>query len=153
MNPIGLLLAAAVLGFSPALSSAAVQQGEMAGYLLVPNGRVPAIFTAGFSMYVAGWPLLHEYPGNRFQTGLFGTWMGWTSTSVQMDGTLPASKGDIVRTPNLEPIAPGMGFVNAYAPSPWCTPKGQRRCRNEIKLFSVTSVTEKHCSSTSIQVN
>ena len=98
---------------------------------------------------------------NRFATLLFATLLmpltaarACTSTSVQMDGTLPASKGDIVRTPNLEPIAaPGMGFVNAYAPSPWCTPKGQRRCRNEIKLFSVTSVTEKHCSSTSIQVN
>jgi len=75
MNPIRLLLAAAALGFSPALSSAAVQQGEMAGYLLVPNDRVPAMFNAGFSMYVAAWPLLQEYPGNRFQTGLFGTWM------------------------------------------------------------------------------
>ncbi|MHC4558485.1 MAG: hypothetical protein ACYS80_14405, partial [Planctomycetota bacterium] len=28
-----------------------------------------------FSMYVAAWPLLEEYPGRRFQTGLFGTWM------------------------------------------------------------------------------
>jgi len=26
-------------------------------------------------MYVAAWPLLEEYPGHRFQTGLFGTWM------------------------------------------------------------------------------
>jgi hypothetical protein len=26
-------------------------------------------------MYVAAWPLVREYPGNRFQTGLFGTWM------------------------------------------------------------------------------
>ena len=47
----------------------------MAGYLLVPNDRVPAMFNAGFSIYVAAWPLLREYPGNRFQTGLFGTWM------------------------------------------------------------------------------
>ena len=63
---------------------------------------------------------------NRFATLLFATLLmpltaarACTSTSVQMDGTLPASKDDIVRTPNLEPIAaPGMGFVNAYAPSP-----------------------------------
>ena len=52
-----------------------IQKGEMAGYLLVPNERVPVTFNAGFSMYVAAWPLLDRYPGQRFQTGLFGTWM------------------------------------------------------------------------------
>ena len=50
-------------------------KGEMAGYLLVPNERVEPTYNAGFSMYVAAWPLLSEYPGRRFQTGLFGTWM------------------------------------------------------------------------------
>ncbi len=55
--------------------SNAIQKGEMAGYLLVPNEPVPATYNAGFSMYVAAWPLLREYPGHRFQTGLFGTWM------------------------------------------------------------------------------
>lgn len=52
-----------------------VQQGEMAGYLLIPNERVPDTFDAGFSMYVAAWPLLKAYPGPRFQSGLPGTWM------------------------------------------------------------------------------
>jgi hypothetical protein len=52
-----------------------VQKGEMAGYLLVPNEKVPETFNAGFSMYVAAWPLLDQYPGQSFQTGLFGTWM------------------------------------------------------------------------------
>jgi hypothetical protein len=52
-----------------------IQKGEMSGYLLVPNERVSEEFKAGFSMYVAAWPLLEAYPGNRFQTGLFGTWM------------------------------------------------------------------------------
>jgi len=52
-----------------------IQKGEMAGYLLVPNEKVPTTFNAGFSMYVAAWPLLDQYPGQRFQTGLFGTWM------------------------------------------------------------------------------
>ena len=51
------------------------QPGEMAGYLLVGQERVPETYDAGFSMYVAAWPLLREYPGRRFQTGLFGTWM------------------------------------------------------------------------------
>ena len=52
-----------------------IQKGEMAGYLLVPIDKVPETYNAGFSMYVAAWPLLQEYPGNRFQSGLFGTWM------------------------------------------------------------------------------
>ena len=52
-----------------------IQKGEMAGYLLVPNEKVPPSYNAGFSMYVAAWPLLDQYPGSRFQTGLFGTWM------------------------------------------------------------------------------
>ena len=35
-------------------------------------------------MYVAAWPLLKNYPGKRFQTGLFGTWM-----FAQYDGPKP----------------------------------------------------------------
>lgn len=52
-----------------------IQEGEMAGYLLVPNEKVSNKYDAGFSMYIAAWPLLDKYPGNKFQTGLFGTWM------------------------------------------------------------------------------
>ncbi len=63
-----------------------VQEGEMAGYLLVPNEKVTEKYNAGFSMYVAAWPLLKEYPGNRFQTGLFGTWM-----FAQYDGQAPTN--------------------------------------------------------------
>jgi len=48
---------------------------EMAGYLLVPHERVDAKYDAGFSLYVAAWPLLKNYPGQQFQSGLFGTWM------------------------------------------------------------------------------
>ncbi|MCA9037113.1 MAG: hypothetical protein KDA91_18380, partial [Planctomycetaceae bacterium] len=51
------------------------QRGEMAGYLLVPNEKVPETFNAGFSMYISAWPLLQQYPGQRFQSGLPGTWM------------------------------------------------------------------------------
>ena len=72
---------------SPTRTTAAdgVQPAEMAGYLLVPTGRVPETYNAGFSMYVAAWPLLDAYPGHRFQTGLFGTWM-----HPQYDGPPPA---------------------------------------------------------------
>jgi hypothetical protein len=61
-----------------------VQEGEMSGYLLVPQEKVPETYNAGFSMYVAAWPLLQQYPGNRFQSGLFGTWM-----FAQYDGPKP----------------------------------------------------------------
>ena len=61
-----------------------IQKGEMAGYLLVPHDKVQETYNAGFSMYVAAWPLLEEYPGRRFQTGLFGTWM-----HAQYDGPTP----------------------------------------------------------------
>lgn len=56
-------------------STEIIRDGEMAGYLIVPNEKVPQSYNGGFSMYVAAWPLLDKYPGNRFQTGLFGTWM------------------------------------------------------------------------------
>jgi hypothetical protein len=65
-------------------NSEQIQKGEMAGYLLVPNDKVQETYNAGFSMYVAAWPLLQEYPGRRFQTGLFGTWM-----HAQYDGPTP----------------------------------------------------------------
>jgi hypothetical protein len=59
-------------------------KGEMAGYLLVPHDKVDAKFNGGFSLYVAAWPLLKNYPGQEFQTGLFGTWM-----FSQYDGPKP----------------------------------------------------------------
>lgn len=63
-----------------------LREGEMAGYLIVPNEKVPPTYNAGFSMYVAAWPLLTQYPGSQFQTGLFGTWM-----FAQYDGAAPTN--------------------------------------------------------------
>lgn len=68
-----------------------VQEGEMAGYLLVPQERLPETYNAGFSMYVAAWPLLQQYPGDCFQSGLFGTWM-----FAQCEGPKPQTRN---RTP------------------------------------------------------
>ena len=59
-------------------------KAEMAGYMLVPTDKVPPEFNAGFSLYAAAWPVLERYPGHRFQTGLFGTWM-----HAQYDGPAP----------------------------------------------------------------
>ncbi len=79
-------LVMAIVNVLPGLSRAddPVTEAEMAGYLLVPHEKVPEAYNAGFSLYVAAWPLLKEYPGNRFQTGLFGTWM-----HAQYDGADP----------------------------------------------------------------
>lgn len=67
-----------------AVDDTAPQQAEMAGYLLVPHGKVDAQYNAGFSMYVAAWPLLTNYPGQDFQSGQFGTWM-----FARLDGPKP----------------------------------------------------------------
>lgn len=81
---------AIVLALSPSgavAQSGHTRMGTMAGYLLVPHDNVPETYNAGFSMYVAAWPLLREYPGSRFQTGLFGTWM-----HAQYDQPMPDRK-------------------------------------------------------------
>ncbi len=80
MNRTSLLLllnSALICPYLPGRAGAStqIQEGEMAGYLLVPNKKVPETYNAGFSMYVAAWPLLQEYPGHQFQSGLPGTWM------------------------------------------------------------------------------
>jgi len=64
-----------VLPIPSLIGAEAPEKGLMAGYLGVPREKVPETYNAGFSLYVSAWPLLKDYPGNRFQTGLFGTWM------------------------------------------------------------------------------
>lgn len=71
LAPIGKAFADALLPEDPKQPVA----GEMAGYILVPHNGVDKKYNAGFSMYVAAWPLLENYPGQDFQSGLFGTWM------------------------------------------------------------------------------
>jgi hypothetical protein len=75
MKTLTLLVSILLLVPSWRVSAAEIREGEMAGYLLVPNEKVPETFNAGFSMYVAAWPLLRHHPGQRFQSGLPGTWM------------------------------------------------------------------------------
>jgi len=54
---------------------------------------------------------------------VLGEGHGWSSTSVQMDDAVPASKSADVSTPSLETLAQGgMRFANFYAASPRCTP-------------------------------
>ncbi|MFO0966639.1 MAG: sialate O-acetylesterase [Gemmataceae bacterium] len=89
LAPIGKAFAEALLNPGkdekpPPKEPAKPAAAEMAGYLLVPHEKVDAKYNAGFSMYVAAWPLLKNYPGSDFQSGLFGTWM-----FSQYDGKKP----------------------------------------------------------------
>ncbi len=68
----------------PVAGLVAAQDEFLAGYLIVPIAKANRNYNAGFSMYVAAWPLLRNYPGHRFQTGLPGTWM-----FAQYDGAAP----------------------------------------------------------------
>ena len=78
--------ASVALALSVAASSARAAHNEfLAGYLILPTAEhVDKSFNAGFSLYVAAWPLLGTYPGHQFQTGLPGTWM-----FAQYDGKAP----------------------------------------------------------------
>ena len=51
------------------------REKSITGYTRVGVEPGDGSFSAGFSIYSAVWPLLKEYPGHEFQTGLFGTWM------------------------------------------------------------------------------
>lgn len=90
LAPIGQAFADALLDPPPAnklpaqTTAAPPKPAEMAGYLLVPHEKVDRKYNGGFSMYVAAWPLLKNYPGQDFQSGLFGTWM-----FAQHDGPRP----------------------------------------------------------------
>jgi hypothetical protein len=80
MAPIGKAFAEAVVRVSgakkkPARAPEKPIGAELAGYLDVSCEKVDARYNGGFSMYVAAWPLLKNYPGQDFQSGLFGTWM------------------------------------------------------------------------------
>ncbi|MCF7957826.1 MAG: sialate O-acetylesterase, partial [Phycisphaerae bacterium] len=65
--------------------SITIQKGNVFGYTSVGKDRVDESYNAGFSMYAAAWPLMKEYPGHSFQSGLFGTWM-----FAQNDKPVPA---------------------------------------------------------------
>ncbi|QDV23353.1 hypothetical protein [Aureliella helgolandensis] len=71
------------------------REAEMAGYLLVPHERVDEKYDGGFSVYVTAWPLLKNYPGRRFQTGLFGTWMFAQSDSPRSMETYSDIEGGL----------------------------------------------------------
>ena len=64
-----------------------MRKGNIGGYMITRLEKVDQSFNAGYSMYAAAWPLVKEYPGRSFQSGLFGTWM-----HPEHDGPLPVEK-------------------------------------------------------------
>jgi len=53
----------------------AIRNGNVGGYMITKVEKVDQSYNAGYSMYAAAWPLVRQYPGRSFQSGLFGTWM------------------------------------------------------------------------------
>lgn len=64
-----------------------IRKANVGGYMITQREKVDELYNAGYSMYAAAWPLLREYSGRSFQSGLFGTWM-----HPQYDGPLPVEK-------------------------------------------------------------
>lgn len=64
-----------------------IRKANVGGYMITQREKVDESYNAGYSMYAAAWPLLKEYSGRSFQSGLFGTWM-----HPQYDGPLPVEK-------------------------------------------------------------
>ena len=64
-----------------------IRKGNIGGYMITQLEKVDTTFDAGYSMYAAAWPLVKDYPGREFQSGLFGTWM-----HPQYDKPLPVPK-------------------------------------------------------------
>jgi hypothetical protein len=75
-----------VIGIAGWLSAASVlttqaqvadklREVNIGGYLSVAQSQAPASFNVGFSFYTAAWPLVENYQGHKFQSGLYGTWM------------------------------------------------------------------------------
>ena len=94
-KPMGVKSLLATLFFSLLISLASAQEnanksmkkGNIGGYMITKVEKVDESFNAGYSMYAAAWPLIKEYPGRSFQSGLFGTWM-----HPSYDGPLPVEK-------------------------------------------------------------
>jgi hypothetical protein len=68
-------LIAEVVFAQEAVKKGTIKEGNVGGYMITKVEKVDTTYNAGYSMYVAAFPLIREYPGRQFQSGLFGTWM------------------------------------------------------------------------------
>jgi len=72
---IAALVSVILSGCNTKPKKSTILKGSVGGYMIVHKEKVDDSFNAGYSMYSAAWPLLKEYPGRSFQSGLFGTWL------------------------------------------------------------------------------
>ena len=82
-----LMLLIPVVSAQEASGEVTIRKGNVGGYMITRIENVDESYNAGYSMYAAAWPLVREYPGRSFQSGLFGTWM-----HPQHDGPLPVER-------------------------------------------------------------
>ena len=134
------LILSAALGLI-ATASAELKEGEMAGYLFGPAGKVPEEFNGGFSLYAAAWPLVGTYPGHKFQTGLCGTWMHpqWDEAQKPKDKCYTDIEGGLgwwrdTHFPTTTPkfimggVGPNFSYIAngpGYGAGTWEKPRGQ----------------------------
>jgi len=85
VSALSILLACPAL--TPETEAQEMKKGNVGGYLITQREKVDESYNAGYSMYAAAYPLIREYPGREFQSGLFGTWM-----HPQNDEPLPVEK-------------------------------------------------------------
>jgi hypothetical protein len=81
------ILTATIAYTQQSSDSGKIRRGNIGGYMITQIEKIDESFDAGYSMYAAAWPLVREYPGREFQSGLFGTWM-----HPKHDGPLPVEK-------------------------------------------------------------
>ncbi|MCX6226949.1 MAG: hypothetical protein NTV01_19740 [Bacteroidia bacterium] len=77
-----------------------IREANVGGYMITKVEKVDTTFNAGYSMYAAAWPLVKEYPGRSFQSGLFGTWM------------FPQNNGPLTKKDFYTDVEGGLGWWN-----------------------------------------
>ncbi len=77
-----------------------IHKGNVGGYMITKVEKVDTSYNAGYSMYAAVWPLVKEYPGRSFQSGLFGTWM------------FPHNNGSLTKKDFYTDVEGGLGWWN-----------------------------------------
>ena len=71
---------------TPSENEAIKRPHHVCGYTRIGVEEGDGSYNAGYSIYSAAWPLLQEYPGHVFQSGLFGCWMFADSVNPDLEG-------------------------------------------------------------------
>ena len=117
----------------------AAERPYMAGYMAINAEHPPLNYNAGYTVYVAAWPMLSKYPGHQMQTGLFGTWMFGKQKGDALKDMYSTIEGGVgwwrnTHFPTITPkflmggVAPNFkGIANgpSQGGGTWAEPKGQ----------------------------